>query len=133
MRFLIVLFSALAMTMAAGSAYSAGDAKRGEKQFGRCKACHSAEAGKNKIGPSLHGVVGRKAGTAPKYKYSKGMTAASAKGLVWTEDNLMEYLEGPTKFLKKYLGVKTVHNKMKNRFKNKTLRENIIAYLKTQM
>lgn len=132
MRFLIVLFAALATTLAAGSAYSAGDAKRGEKQFSRCKACHSAEAGKNKIGPSLHGVVGRKAGIAEKYKYSKSLAAAGAKGLVWTEENLMEYLEGPTKFLKKYLATKKVSNKMKNRFKKKSLRENIIAYLATQ-
>ena len=132
MRFLILLFASLAMTVAAGSAYSAGDAKRGGKQFSRCKACHSVEAGKNKIGPSLHGVVGRKAGTAEKYKYSKSLAAAGAKGLVWSEENLMEYLKGPTKFLKKYLDTKKVHNKMKNRFKKKSLRENIIAYLATQ-
>ena len=132
MRFLMVLFASLAMTVAAGSAYSAGDAAKGKKQFGRCKACHSVEAGKNKVGPSLHGVVGRKAGTAPKYKYSKSLKAAGEKGLVWTEDKIMEYLAGPTAFLKKYLGVKSVHNKMKNKFKKESLRENIIAYLKTQ-
>jgi cytochrome c len=132
MRFLIMLFASLAMTVAAGTAYSDGDAAKGKKQFTRCKACHSVEAGKNKVGPSLHGVVGRKAGTAPKYHYSKSLKAAGEKGLVWTEDNLKEYLEGPTKFLKKYLGVKSVHNKMKNKFRKESLRENIIAYLKTQ-
>jgi len=130
MRFLIVLFASLAMTVAAGSAYSAGDAARGKKQFSRCKACHAVKAGKNKIGPSLHAIVGRKAADA-KYKYSKGLKAAGEKGLVWTEANLMEYLEGPTKFLKKYLGAKKVSNKMKNKFKKKSLRENIIAYLAT--
>jgi len=131
MRFLIILFASLAMTVAAGSAYADGDAKRGEKQFGRCKACHSTDAGKNKIGPSLHGVVGRKAGTAEKYKYSKSLAEAGSKGLVWTEHNLKEYLENPTNFLKKYLKTKSVSNKMKNNFKNEKLRENIIAYLKT--
>jgi cytochrome c len=131
MRFVIMLFASLAMTVAAGSAYSA-DAKRGEKQFSRCKACHSVEAGKNKIGPSLHAIVGRKAGSEDKYKYSKSLAEAGSKGLVWTEENLMEYLEGPTNFLKKYLKAKKVSNKMKNRFKKKSLRENIIAYLKTQ-
>ena len=132
MRFLIVLFASLAMTVAAGSAYSAGDAKRGAKQFSRCKSCHAVEAGKNKIGPSLHAVVGRKAATEAKYKYSKSLKAAGEKGLVWTEANLMEYLAGPTKFLKKYLEAKKVSNKMKNKFKKKSLRENIIAYLATQ-
>lgn len=130
MRFLIMLFASLAMTVAAGTA-SAADAKRGEKQFGRCKACHSTDAGKNKIGPSLHGIVGRKAGTAEKYKYSKSLAEAGSKGLVWTDETLMEYLENPTNFLKKYLKAKSVSNKMKNNFKNKALRENIIAYLKT--
>lgn len=132
MRFVIMLFASLAMTMAAGSAYSDGDAKRGGKQFSRCKACHTVEAGKNKIGPSLHAVVGRKAGSVDKYKYSKSLAEAGSKGLVWTEENLMEYLKGPTKFLKEYLKAKRVSNKMKNRFRNKKLRENIIAYLKTQ-
>jgi cytochrome c len=127
---LIALFASLAVTAMAGTAYSA-DAKRGEKQFSRCKACHTVEAGKNKIGPTLHAVVGRKAGSVEKYKYSKSLEAAGGKGLVWNDETLMEYLEGPTKFLRKYLGTKKVSNKMKNTFKNKALRENIIAYLKT--
>lgn len=131
MRFLIVLFASLAVTMAAGSAYSAGDAAKGKKQYSRCKACHSVKEGKNKIGPSMFGIVDRKAAAAKKYKYSKGLKAAGEKGLVWSEETLMDYLAGPTKFLKKYLGVKKVSNKMKNRFKKKSLRENIIAYLKT--
>ena len=131
MRFLIVLFSALAVTVAAGSAYSAGDAARGKKQYSRCKSCHSIKADKNKIGPSLFAIVGRKAASAKKYKYSKSLKEAGGKGLVWTEDTLMEYLAGPTKFLKKYLKAKKVSNKMKNRFKKKKLRENIIAYLAT--
>lgn len=131
MRFLIMLFASLAMTVAAGTAYSDGDAAKGKKQFNRCKACHSVEAGKNKIGPSLHGIVGRKAATAEKYKYSKSLKAAGEKGLVWDEEHLKEYLAGPTKFLKKYLSAKRVSNKMKNKFRKESLRENIIAYLKT--
>jgi len=130
MRVLIALFALVAMSLATGTAMSA-DAAKGKKRFNRCSACHAVVVGKNKIGPSLHGIVGRKAATAAKYKYSKSLKEAGAKGLVWTEENLMDYLKGPTKFLKKYLKAKKVSNKMKNKFKKKKLRENIIAYLKT--
>ena len=37
--------------------------------FNQCKICHSLEAGKNLVGPSLHGVIGRKAGSVPGYAY----------------------------------------------------------------
>jgi cytochrome c len=52
---------ALAVISTGGSAFAAGDAAEGEKAFKRCAACHSLEAGKNKVGPSLHMIVGRKA------------------------------------------------------------------------
>ena len=53
--------------------------------------------GKNKIGPNLHGVLGRKAGQVEGYSYSKAMAGA---GIIWDETNLAEYLEKPTTFLK---------------------------------
>ena len=43
-------------------AQGAGDAQRGAQVFAQCKVCHSLEAGKNMLGPSLHGLLGRKAG-----------------------------------------------------------------------
>ncbi|MEN9932628.1 MAG: hypothetical protein RIS17_1201, partial [Pseudomonadota bacterium] len=48
-----------------------GDASKGERVFAQCKACHVAEPGVNRVGPSLHGVIGRKAGTVPGFNYSK--------------------------------------------------------------
>lgn len=69
-----------------------GDAKKGEADFITCKTCHAIEAGVNKIGPSLHGVVGRKAGTIPGFTYS---TANKDSGITWTEDKLFQYLEKP--------------------------------------
>jgi cytochrome c len=57
-----------------------------------CAVCHSPDAGVNKIGPSLHGVVGRKAGTAPGYNYSD---ANKNSGITWTEENLDKYLTDP--------------------------------------
>lgn len=69
-----------------------GDAKKGEADFLTCKTCHAIEAGVNKIGPSLHGVVGRKAGIIPGFVYS---TANKNSGIIWTEDKLFQYLENP--------------------------------------
>lgn len=61
--------------------------------FAPCKVCHKAEAGVNLIGPSLWGVVGRKAGTAEGFaKYSD---ALKASGIVWGPDTLAKYLADP--------------------------------------
>ncbi|CAA7621068.1 Cytochrome C2 [Candidatus Terasakiella magnetica] len=59
--------------------------------FNACKACHKVEAGKNGVGPSLAGVFGRKAGSAPGFKYSDAMAAAGA----WDEAALGKYLADP--------------------------------------
>ena len=69
-----------------------GDATKGAADFITCKTCHAIEAGVNKIGPSLHGVVGRKAGIIPGYTYS---AANKNSGITWTEAKLFQYLEGP--------------------------------------
>ena len=69
-----------------------GDAKKGEADFITCKTCHAIEAGVNKIGPSLHGVVGRKAGIIPGFTYS---AANKNSGITWTPEKLFQYLEGP--------------------------------------
>ena len=60
-------------------------------------ACHDAVTDKNKIGPSLHGVVGRTAGSLASFeaKYSDAMKAAGAGGLVWDDANLAAYLKDP--------------------------------------
>ncbi|WP_027856784.1 c-type cytochrome [Marinobacterium jannaschii] len=57
----------------------------GAEVFKRCHACHSADASKNTFGPSLTGVVGRKAASLPRFSYSD---ALKNSGLVWNEDNL---------------------------------------------
>jgi cytochrome c len=82
--------------LVAGSA-SAGDAANGEKVFKKCKACHSLEAGKNKVGPSLAGIVGAKAGSVEGYKYSKAMAGSD---VVWDDANLDAYLTKPKDFMK---------------------------------
>ncbi len=87
---------AFTMTVAAGVAHADGDAANGEEIFAKCKACHTVEAGKNKVGPSLAGVVGRKSGTAEGFNYSDAMKNA---GLTWDEATLNTYLTAPKKLV----------------------------------
>ncbi len=75
-----------------------GDVAAGEKVFKRCAACHSInKGGKNKIGPALYNVVGRKIGGVDDYKYSK---ALSAYGKEWTFEELNGFLLKPTAWIK---------------------------------
>tara|TARA_R110002126_G_scaffold19489_30_gene73176 strand:+ start:16708 stop:17094 length:387 start_codon:yes stop_codon:yes gene_type:complete len=102
---------------------NAADVKKGKRVFNKCKACHTLVADKHRIGPSLHGIFGRTAGTAAKYKFSKPMTKAGAGGLVWTEKTLTEYLTKPRSFIKgtkmTFAGIKKARDM-----------ENLLAFLK---
>jgi len=74
-----------------------GDVDAGKKIFRKCKVCHTLKAGgKNKIGPNLHSVVGREAGTVDGFKYSKAMKES---GVVWNEKMLKAFLFNPKKFI----------------------------------
>tara|TARA_B100001179_G_scaffold129809_1_gene93064 strand:- start:30 stop:560 length:531 start_codon:yes stop_codon:yes gene_type:complete len=70
----------------------------GSAQFKKCLSCHSiAKNGKNKIGPKLFGVLGRKSGSISDYKYSKAMTA---HGKVWTFEEMNGFLTKPKDWIK---------------------------------
>ncbi|MHC1548759.1 c-type cytochrome [Phyllobacterium sp. K27] len=71
------------------------DATAGATVFKKCTACHTVEEGKNKVGPSLHNIVGRKAGTVEGYQYSSAMKDAGAAGMVWDEATIEAYLVDP--------------------------------------
>ena len=102
-----------------------GDAKAGEDVFRRCKACHAVGPGaKNRVGPMLNNLIGRKAASVPGYKYSPAMKAAGAKGVVWTEAVLQDYLTKPRTFLK---GTKMIFNGLPE----EEDRVDLLAYLKT--
>lgn len=73
-----------------------GDAAHGKKVFAKCQACHSLDAGVNKIGPSLHGIVGRAAAAETDFKYSDAMKNAH---LNWTPETLDQYLLNPRKMV----------------------------------
>jgi len=75
-----------------GTGAYAQDADAGRAVFHRCAICHSAEQGENRIGPSLFGVVGRKAASLPDFPYSTAMQNA---GLTWTPDVLDHFLTNP--------------------------------------
>ncbi len=104
----------------------------GEKVFKKCKACHKiGPDAKNSIGPILTGVVGRPAGSAEGYKYSKSMLAAGESGLVWSEENIAEYLVNPTKYLRALLDYPKAKAKMSFKLKSEGDRLDVIAYLAT--
>ncbi len=116
-------FAIASVLVAAASApaFAAGDAANGAKLFAQCKVCHTIVANKNGVGPSLKGVVGRKAGTLAGFSYSPAMKGS---GLSWNAATLDSYLKGP---MKKVPGTKMAFAGIAND-KN---RADVIAYLTT--
>ena len=75
------------------SAALAQDAAAGKTSFNKCLPCHSiGEGAKNKVGPELNGLDGRKSGTAPDYNYSD---ANKNSGITWGEAVFKEYIKDP--------------------------------------
>jgi cytochrome c len=117
-RSVLLVFSYLACALLSPLAH-AGDAAAGKTVYEEeCSECHSIE-GKNKKGPTLVGVVGRKAGTIADFDYSPEMKAS---GLSWSEDNLDKYLTAPRKFVQ---GAKMKYDGLQDA----TARGNLIAFL----
>jgi len=107
----------------ASLAQAAGDAAAGETVFKKnCAVCHTTEAGKNKIGPSLFGVVGRHSASVAGYSYSEAMKKADK---TWDDQTLDTYLANPravvpgTKMI--FIGLKSDED-----------RQNVVAFLETQ-
>jgi cytochrome c len=77
----------------AASAALAQDVAAGKTSFNKCMACHAIGPGaKNKVGPELNGLDGRKAGTAPDYSYSD---ADKNSGITWNEAQFKDYIKDP--------------------------------------
>jgi cytochrome c len=91
----LTLGTLVALAVFNGPALAEGDAAKGEKVFLKCKACHENEKGVNKVGPTLKGIVGRKAASVPDYKYSDAMLAKGTEGAIWDEATLATYLPDP--------------------------------------
>ncbi len=77
-------------------AQEAGDPTHGKQVFAKCQACHSLEAGVNKVGPSLNGVIGRQSAASDTFKYSDAMKNAQVN---WTPETLDQYLTNPRKMV----------------------------------
>jgi cytochrome c len=101
------------------------DVAAGKVAFGvNCAGCHSVTAGGVGVGPSLAGVVGRKAGTLPGYAYSPAMSTSE---VIWTPENIAKHLEKPKELIP--------GNRMGNLFprgvQDAKQRGDIVAYLQT--
>lgn len=72
----------------------AQDAKRGEKVFEACRACHAPDGAANEVGPGLRGVFGRKAGEREDFRYSP---ALKRSGITWTAQTLDAFISDPQK------------------------------------
>lgn len=99
----------------------AGDPAAGQKVFAKCAACHSPNANENRVGPSLNGIFGRKAGSLPGFNYSPAMKSS---GLTWTPAELDAYLANPRQ---KLPGIKMIFAGLPDA----QARANLIAYLGT--
>ena len=118
-KYILIIIGMIIIILTVSIANTA-DTVKGKKVFKKCVACHSLEEGKNKIGPPLNNLLGRKAGSVKGYKYSKAMKNS---GVVWNEESLDKFLTKPRKFIPK--------TKMSFRgIKKKSLRDDLISFFK---
>ena len=88
---LSTLFIIAAATATSGAL--AQDADAGKTSFNKCKACHDVgEGAKNKVGPVLNGLEGRKSGSVEGYSYSD---ANKNSGITWNKETFLEYIKDP--------------------------------------
>ncbi|MBX9468747.1 c-type cytochrome [Rhizobium rhizophilum] len=119
----IIAAACTAAALLLSSSAFAQDVAAGETVFKKCAACHNVDSDKNKIGPSLQGVIGRQPGIVEGFKYSKAMTDFGA-GKVWDDAQLTAYLANPRGVVK---GTRMAFVGLKDP-KEVT---DVIAYLKT--
>ena len=121
MRFVVGSFVLAAVLLSANPARAQGDVAAGKTVFeNQCAACHSSVPGGEGFGPTMAGVVGRKAGTLPGYQYS---TAMANSGLTWDDSTLDSFLTDSTK--------KVPGTTMPVSLADAKDRANMIAYLAT--
>jgi cytochrome c len=98
------------------------DAAAGEQVFAACRTCHVFDEGVNRVGPSLHKIVGRKSGSVAGFNYSNANKNSS---ITWTPQVLFEYLKDPKAYVP---GTKMAYPGVKDDQK----RANLVAYLEAQ-
>lgn len=114
-----MVFIALA---AAAMALTAPAIAQDASAFNQCQSCHMVTApdgrtiaGRGRTGPNLYGIIGRRAGTEPGFRYGESLVAAGASGLVWTQQNLAAYVSDPTGFLQQVTGDSSARSRMSYR------------------
>ncbi len=118
MKLAFVLAAALAAVTTQQA--QAQDLAAGEQSFKKCMACHAVGAdAKNKVGPLLNGLPGRKSGTVEGYSYSE---ANKSSGITWDEAQFLDYIKDPRAKIK---GTKMIFPGIKN----ETEAKNLWAYL----
>lgn len=118
-----VTFAAAAFALSTPA--GAQSAANGEDVFKRCRACHDVgPEAKNRVGPSLRSVFGRKAGAVDGFNYSDAMREAGAKGLIWSDETIEKYLDNPRRFVP---GNKMVFPGVKD----EADRKDLLVYLKS--
>jgi cytochrome c len=114
-------YGTIAVLVGSSASFGAGDAAAGKQAYViTCSACHSAEPGVNKTGPSLAGIVGSKSGAVPGYNFSPALKAAN---ITWDEEALDKFLKNPSADVR---GTKMLFN-----VPDAGRRQDIIAYLET--
>lgn len=125
MRYGVAGVIALALTLPpaarADDAPPPGDPAAGKVAFGKCAVCHSPDAGVNRTGPSLHGIVGRHSASVSGFNYSPAMRATNWD---WTPARLDAYLLDPRGVVQ---GTRMIFRGLSA----ETERANLIAYLRT--
>jgi len=92
------------------------DAASGEVIFNNaCRTCHTTREGDNRLGPHLHKIIGRKAGSLPNYGYSSAMKGAD---FVWDKEKLARFIANPDEMvpgnsMKPYGGLSSADNRAK--------------------
>ncbi|MBN9267977.1 MAG: cytochrome c family protein [Hyphomicrobium sp.] len=93
LRFPVALMS---VSLLGATALAEGNAENGEAVFRRCRTCHEiGPNAKNKVGPHLNGIIGRKAAARDGYAYSPVFKGLGEKGVVWDEATLLKYITKP--------------------------------------
>ena len=122
MRFPIRCFGAVVqLALVAIHPAAAADVEAGKTAFKKCALCHTTETGKNKVGPSLFGVVGRKSASLDGYNYSEAMKKFDH---TWDPQTLDKYLADPRAVVP---GTKMIYPGIKD----KAERDDVIAYIET--
>lgn len=117
----MALLVATAFAVLSAQAVQAQDLAAGEQSFKKCLACHAIGAdAKNKVGPVLNGLDGRKSGTVEGYSYT---SANKDSGITWDEAQFLDYIKDPRAKIK---GTKMIFPGIKNENESK----NLWAYIK---